>query len=175
MRRVTAILTLLFITTVANAQSKTAAASSSRVSVNNISERALVLSEKEINVTTELVSNITDYKSIYIVEAMMFMPDWDRFAYSRTPVKNLTGMLKSSRFEIVNPYEYSNRKFNKDKYFLRDIKDDNAIYLYLNQSRGKGDDLNTSLILRNSEGETLFKANFINAGMNEVLDVITGI
>jgi len=35
--------------------------------------------------------------------------------------------------------------------------------------------MNSTLILRNSQNEILYKANFVNAGMNEIVDVVTSL
>jgi uncharacterized protein VirK/YbjX len=76
---------------------------------------------------------------------------------------------------VINPYIYDKRAAKKNNHFLKDIKNDKGIYLYLDQTRGKGDDVNSTLILRNSENEILYKVNFVNAGMNEILDAVTSL
>jgi len=158
-----------------NSPSKSEPVVSTKVSVVNEDERELVLSEKEINILIELPSNIDQYNTIYIIGANIFIPEWDRCIYNKTSARRTAEALMSSSLEVVNPYTYDKRAARKNKFFLRNIKNDKGIYLYLNQTKGKGDDLNSTLILRNSQNEILYKANFVNAGMNEIVDVLTSL
>lgn len=148
---------------------------SNNVSVTSINERELILSEKENSVIIELSPDIDQYNTIYIISANIFIPEWDRCVYNKTSARRTAEALMSSSLEVVNPYKYNKRAAMKNKFFLRNIKNDKGIYLYLNQTKGKGDDMNSTLILRNSQNEILYKANFVNAGMNEILDVLTSL
>ena len=177
--RIITIIVLFLVTNTINAQSNSgsasASASSSKVSVNNITERELVLSEKVNSVVIELSPDIDQYNTIYIVNATLWSSISNRSYYDKWNVEKTKDALISSSLEVIEPHSYDKRAWKKDKYFLRSIKNDKGIYLYLDQTKGKGDDVNSTLILRNSQNEILYKANFVNAGMNEILDVVTSL
>ena len=158
-----------------NSPSETESVVSTKVSVVNEDERELVLSEKEINILIELPSNIDQYNTIYIVDAYLWNDTYNNSSYAKWTAGYLKKILISSSLEVIEPVSYDKQGWKKDPYFLRNIKNDKGIYLYLNQTKGRGDDVNSTLILRNSQKEILFKANFVNAGMNEILDVLTSL
>jgi len=43
------------------------------------------------------------------------------------------------------------------------------LYLYLTQNVGRGDDINTSIVVRDWKNKLIYSATHINTGLNEVL------
>ena len=82
------------------------------------------------------------------------------------PVKNL---LEMGVFEIVNPYVFDSKRFKKEPLYLKSIKKESYLYLYLIQSQGKGDDINTTFIIRDWKNKQIYNATHINTGLNEIL------
>jgi hypothetical protein len=74
-----------------------------------------------------------------------------------------------SVLEIINPYEFDRRRFKKDRNYLKEIKKETYLYLYLTQNVGRGDDINTSIVVRDWKNKLIYSATHINTGLNEVL------
>ncbi len=77
--------------------------------------------------------------------------------------------LGLSAFTIMNPFKVDKKRFKKDSNFLKTIKNESYLYLYLKQGKGKGDDINTTFIVRDWKNKQIYNATHINTGLNEIL------
>ena len=82
------------------------------------------------------------------------------------PVRNL---LEMGVFEIVNPIGFDYRRYKKEPLYLKSIKKESYLYLYLIQRQGRGDDINTTFIIRDWKNKQIYNATHINTGLNEIL------
>ena len=174
------IILLLFIPLVSFGQDKLIIQSKTNVSSSTNIENELVLSDLKTTIKTPLTADLSVYTHILLVDVNKLTPSGvfsgsfegkpfgagvaNKYGYQ--PVQTL---LKLSFFEIINPFEFNKRKFKKNHNYLKTIKEESYLYLYLNQSRGRGDDLNTTIIVRDWKNKQIYNATHINTGLNEIL------
>ena len=174
------LLLLLFIPLVSFGQDKLIIQSKTNVSTSTNIENELVLSDLKTTIKTPLTADLSVYTHILLVDVNMLTPggvlsktiprgkighNWVN-VYGYQPVQQL---LSLSFFEIINPYEFDKRKFKKNHNYLKTIKKESYLYLYLIQSKGRGDDINTTFIVRDWKNKQIYNATHINTGLNEIL------
>jgi len=146
---------------------------------NFTKENELVLSEEKTNVKTPLTADLSNYTDILLVNISLKNDDYSKWhdtdmlnhlphinSKAYIPVKDI---LSLSVFKIQNPIEIDRKKFKKDRYFLKSIKKDSYLYLILKQTKGRGDDVNSSIIVRDYKNKIIYNATHINTGLNEIL------
>ena len=136
-----------------------------KTEVNNVTRvaRPLVLSDEKTTIKTPLTADLSIYTHILIVDVTNKygkMGKWE--------AKDLEKMLSLTIFEIMNPYEVHKRA-KKEPNFLKTVKDESYLYLYLKRSKGRGDDVNTTFIIRDWKNKQIYNATHINTGLNEIL------
>ena len=154
--------------------------------VNIVNERDLVLSEKSTKVFIEFPDDMSTYTDILIIDASLHKEAWTRPANPQLnwPERyfpesfNMTWencikvkkALSGTIFNIQDPQEdrKSCRKIGMNH--LKNIKNESYLYLYLRQSKGKGDDINTSFMLRDYNNKLLYRATGINVSFEELLE-----
>ena len=158
-------------------QSKTSISSETNI------ENELVLSDEKTTIKTPLIADLSNYTHLLLVKVNLkldnkgfpkskftdelfsnYKSHMSKLAYE--PVKNL---LEMGVFEIVNPYVFDSKRFKKEPLYLKSIKKESYLYLYLIQSQGKGDDINTTFIIRDWKNKQIYNATHINTGLNEIL------
>ncbi|MEO2057054.1 MAG: hypothetical protein ABGW67_06620 [Flavobacteriaceae bacterium] len=142
-------------------------------------ENELVLSEEKTNVKTPLTADLSNYTDILLVNISLKDDDYSKWydtdMYNHLPHINskayipVKDILSLSVFKIQNPIEINRKKFKKDRYFLKSIKKDSYLYLILKQTKGRGDDVNSSIIVRDYKNKIIYNATHINTGLNEIL------
>ena len=142
-----------------------------------VNERELVLSEKQIDVKTPITVDLNDYTHILIVKGLTRKPvskAINKYFYmNKSSLSTIESTLSSSIFEILNPYTYDKKKYKKEgKNYLKTVKDESYLYLYITESTGKGDDINCSIILRDWKNKMIYSASHINYGLDEALSPI---
>ena len=80
----------------------------------------------------------------------------------------LNEMLSLTVFEIMNPFKVDKKRARKELNFLKTIKNESYLYLQIRQSKGRGDDVNTTFIIRDWKNKIIYNATHINLGLNEV-------
>ena len=125
-------------------------------------ENDLVLSEKSINIKTPFTADLSKYTHILLVDCLPlgYSPKWS--------YKDVKEILSLTVFEIMNPYEVDKKRFKKEPNFLKTIKNESYLYLSISHNRGRGDDTNTTLIIRDWKNKIIYNATHINYGDNEV-------
>ena len=129
--------------------------------------------EPSVNVRVPLNTDLNNFTDILIVDATMY--DVCGFGVTNTKMCSKTAekiedVLSSSIFNIKNPYSVDKKRAKKDSQFLKTIKKDSYLHLYIRVTRGVGPNMNTSLVLRNSQNnKTIYSATHINIGLEEVL------
>ena len=78
-------------------------------------------------------------------------------------------ILAYTPFEIINPIEFDKNKYKKTPMYLKSIKKESYLYMYISQSQGRGDDINTTFIIRDWKNKQIYNATHINTGLNEIL------
>ena len=160
-------------------QSKTSVSNSTNI------ENELVLSETNYTIKTPLTADLSNYTHILLVNINLYVQkvlpfrgrysndiglkggyDKYRNIYAYSPVQNL---LEMGIFEIINPYELNRKRYLKEPMYLKTIKNESNLYLYINQTDGRGDDINTTIIIRDWKNKQIYNATYINAGLNEIL------
>ena len=67
-----------------------------------------------------------------------------------------------------NPYEFDKKRFKKEPNYLKQLKKNLFIFIY-SQSKVRGDDINTTFIIRDWKNKQIYNATHINTGLNEIL------
>ena len=156
--------------------------------VNVVNERDLVLSEKSTKVFTEFPENMSMYTDILIVDAslhqeaykyqhsvdMDFKPIYATMPagtyFKRGTTAKIYNILSSTIFNIQDPYVINKKTAKRNPKFLQEIKKESYLYLYVRQSRGKGDDINTSFMLRDYNRKLIYRATSVNTSLDEILE-----
>ena len=140
------------------------------IDINTEEKVAIPLGEPKVKIIKKLEVNLKDYKKIAIVEAPYKRRSWYKF---------IEKVLISSQFEIINPANRKNKvfkkKFKKNPLFLRNEKNENWLYLYINRSSKiiKGFKYNTSFVtLRDFNNEIIYKSEEVNRTSIEMLDFL---
>ena len=132
------------------------------ISSSTIEENELVLSEKSSVIKTPLTADLSNYTHLLMVKVQL-SNRWLGYGH----VENL---LSLTAFEIMNPEKVDKKRARKHGYtFLKTMKNESYLYLYLVEVTGKGDDINTSFIIRDWKNKIIYNATHINTGLNEVL------
>jgi len=151
------------------------------VKQQTIVQRALNLSEEKTIVKTPITADLSEYTHILLVNVSIFLGydlmekfsvDWKKYnvksesKYGYEPIENI---LSLSTFEIMNPIRLNKKRYKKELNYLKTIKNESYLYFYFNQRLGKGDDINTTFIIRDWKNKTIYNATHINTGLNEIL------
>ena len=143
-------------------------------SVSSYTENELVLSEKQIDIKTPITVDLSNYTHILIVKSTMGRGAFGVFYFDKSTINNLASKLSSSIFNIIRPQAYDKKRYWKQgKSFLKNVKDKSYLYMYYSESKGKGDDINSKLLIRDWENKLIYSASHINYGIDEVLSPIT--
>ena len=160
------ILLLLFIPLLSFGQEQTQATVIQQYTTNRSStnvENELVLSEEKTNIKTPLTADLSIYTHVLIVNVTNIYGQMNK-----TEAQDLEKMLSLTIFKVMNPYKVHKRA-KKEPSFLKTVKNESYLYLYLNRTRGRGDDVNTTFIIRDSKNKIVYNATHINTGLNEIL------
>ena len=152
----------------------------SKTSISNKTniENELVLSSEKTTIKTPLTADLSNYTHLALVKINTHITGYSRIVFSEqfnNKTSNTKGcvpvgkLLSMSVLEIINPYEFDRRRFKKDRNYLKEIKKETYLYLYLTQNVGRGDDINTSIVVRDWKNKLIYSATHINTGLNEVL------
>lgn len=166
------ILLLLFIPLVSIGQEEvTVIQSKTNISSSTNVENELVLSDEKTTIKTPLTADLSNYTHVLIVNStLVAWGTWgNRFSMDREVTKKLENLLSLTVFEIMNPYEVNKKRAKKEPNFLRTIKNESYLYLYVKQGKGRGDDVNTTFIIRDWKNKQIYNATHINTGLNEIL------
>jgi hypothetical protein len=155
------VLILLFIPLVSFGQEEVTVIQS-KTSVSTNIENDLVLSEKSINVKVPFSADLSKYTTILLIDVSRFW-NRDEFNYS-----SISDVLSLTVFEIKNPYDIDKKRFKKEPNFLKTIKKDSYLYLSYKEFTGRGDDKNSTLIIRDWKNKIIYNATHINTGLNEI-------
>ena len=142
---------------------KTQTNSFSRTDVEN----ELVLSNEKTTIKTPLTADLSNYTHLLLVDATLGSDNWYFASYPQ--FNKLEKLLSLSVFEVMNPYKVNKKRFKKEPNFLKTIKIESYLYMYINQSQGRGDDINTTFIIRDWKNKQIYNATHINTGLNEIL------
>ena len=145
-------------------------------STTNI-ERELVLSDEKTTIKTPLTADLSNYTHLLLVDVNITTGEsgWKKFSkYAYPDLRNQAfvkakDMLAYSIFEVINPIEFDKKRFRKEPLYLKSIKKESYLYMYINQSQGRGDDINTTFIIRDWKNKQIYNATHINTGLNEIL------
>ena len=163
------ILLLLFIPLVSFGQTVLKSTTNTNISSETNIENELVLSDENTTIKTPLTTDLSNYTHLLIIDATLYS-DWaEDYVGWRNEFIRLENLLSLTVFEVMNPYRVDRKRFRKESNFLRTMKNDSYLYLYLRQAAGRGDDVNTSIIIRDSKNKIIYNATHINTGLNEVL------
>tara|TARA_R110002153_G_scaffold162539_2_gene315102 strand:+ start:2557 stop:3105 length:549 start_codon:yes stop_codon:yes gene_type:complete len=152
-------------------QSKTSVSSSTNI------ENELVLSDEKTTIKTPLTADLSNYTHLLLVDILIH--SYSEYFYGNNGVgtlvyqagayKEVKNYLGLSAFTVMNPYEVDKKRFKKNLTFLKTIKNESYLYLYLRQGKGRGDDRNTTFIIRDWKNKIIYNATHINTGLNEIL------
>ena len=141
-----------------------------KVQSSSYVENELVLSNEKTTIKTPLTVDLNNYTHLLIVNSTL---GWgnpiNRFGMDRIETKKLENLLSLTVFEIMNPYTVNKSRAKKEPTFLKTLKDESYLYLYIRQGKGRGDDVNTSIIIRDWNNKIIYNASHINTGLNEIL------
>ena len=164
------LLILLFIPLVSFGQDDvTVVAVKSETKINTNIENELVLSDEKTTIKTPLTADLGNYTHLLIVDYTY--PSFRNIVFdsSKQGNESLKQTLSLSVFEIMNPFEVDKKRAKKEPNFLKTIKNESYLYLYIRQGKGRGDDVNTTIIVRDWKNKQIYSATHINTGLNEIL------
>ena len=158
------LLLLLFIPLVSFGQDEvTVIQSKTNISSSTNVENELVLSEKSVNVKVPFSADLSKYTHILLVDNLPY--SWN--SANRDSYGFLKRLLSLSVFEVMNPYEVDKKRFKKEPNFLKTIKNESYLYLSVIGERGRGDDANLTVIIRDWKNKFIYNATYINYGFSE--------
>tara|TARA_B110000483_G_C17938190_1_gene443508 strand:+ start:456 stop:722 length:267 start_codon:yes stop_codon:yes gene_type:complete len=70
----------------------------------------------------------------------------------------------------TNSQHEQKKSFKVNPKYLQDVKKEAYLYLYIRQSKGMGDDINTSFILRDYNRKLIYRATGFNVTLDEILE-----
>lgn len=149
---------------------------SSKTTNTTLVENELVLSESSTSIKTPLTIELENYTHILIIN-YTYIHKWtnslgpqSRIQSNKYGNRKLSDALSLSPLIVLDPYEVKKSKARKDSSFLKNMKDEKFLYLYIKEGFGRGDDINTTIIIRDYNNKTLYHSNHINVGLNQVLE-----
>ena len=137
-------------------------------------ENELVLSDEKTTIKTPLTADLSNYTHLLLVDYTLAKKGFNYTAkindiFFKNYPDELKEMLSLTVFEIMNPRQVDKKRARKEPNFLRTIKNESYLYLQIRQSKGKGDDVNTTFIIRDWKNKQIYNATHINTGLNEIL------
>ena len=121
-------------------QSKTSVSSKTNI------ENELVLSNEKTTIKTPLIADLSNYTHLLIVDFTLASHNNTYFGMHKPQAEKLENLLSLTIFEIMNPYEVNKKRAKKEPNFLKTIKNESYLHLYVRQGKGRGDDINTSIV-----------------------------
>ena len=137
--------------------------------VNNVTRvaRPLVLSDEKTTIKTPLTADLSNYTHMLLVDYKLSRGG--SFVAYGLEAGKIQETLSLSVFEIMNPFKVDKKRARKELNFLKTIKNESYLYLQIRQSKGRGDDVNTTFIIRDWKNKIIYNATHINTGLNEIL------
>ena len=169
------LLLLLFIPIVSFGQDDVtvvAVKSETNVSSKTTIENELVLSDEKTTIKTPLTADLSNYTNLLLVDVKILYwrgEPYNSWDYEKFSTERVEEILELSVFNIITPRSIDTKRARKEPYFLRTIKNKSYLYLYLKQGSGRGDDVNTTFIIRDWKNKLIYNATHINTGLNEIL------
>ena len=148
------------------------------VKQRTVVQRALNLSDEKTTVKTPLTADLSNYTHLLLVQFSLQKPlcigmgDLGKGSFENCDERAnfLEDLLSLTILEIMNPYSINKKKAKKEPYFLKTVKNESYLYLYLKQGSGRGDDINTTFVIRDWKNKTIYSSTHINTGLNEILN-----
>ena len=132
--------------------------------------RANLMAPAEQEIKIPLALDLNNYTTIALVGVTYVHPSGKKSS-NRGTYRNFEQLLLNSPFTIINPATYDKKKFRKNSRFLRDIKNDDWLYLCFRLS-DEGVNSIKSIIVRNSQNRVMYNASTTNVTLEETLSPI---
>ena len=132
--------------------------------------RANLMAPAGQEIKIPLTIDLNNYTTIALVGVTYVHPSGKKSS-NRGTYRNFEQLLLKSPFTILNPATYDKKKFRKNSRFLRDIKNDDWLYLYFRLS-DEGVNSIKSIIVRNSQNRVMYNASTTNVTLEETLSPI---
>ena len=129
--------------------------------------RANLMAPAGQEIKIPLTIDLNNYTTIALVGVTYVHPSGKKSS-NRGTYRNFEQLLLKSPFTILNPATYDKKKFRKNSRFLRDIKNDDWLYLYFRLS-DEGVNSIKSIIVRNSQNRVMYNASTTNVTLEETL------
>ena len=136
----------------------------------NGAARANLMAPAGQEIKIPLTTDLNNYTTIALVGVTYVHPSGKKSS-NRGTYRNFEQLLLNSPFSILNPATYDKKKFRKNSRFLRDIKNDDWLYLYFRLS-DEGVNSIKSIIIRNSQNRVIYNASTTNVTLEETLSPI---
>ena len=135
--------------------------------------RANLMAPAGQEIKIPLTIDLNNYTTIALVGVTYVHPSGKKSS-NRGTYRNFEQLLLNSPFTIINPATYDKKKFRKNSRFLRDIKNDDWLYLYFRLS-DEGVNSIKGIIVRNSQNKIIYNALTTNVTLEETLSPIVDI
>ncbi len=132
--------------------------------------RANLMAPAGQEIKIPLTTDLNNYTTIALV-GVTYVHLSGKKSSNRGTYRNFEQLLLNSPFSILNPATYDKKKFRKNSRFLRDIKNDDWLYLYFRLS-DEGVNSIKSIIIRNSQNRVIYNASTTNVTLEETLSPI---
>ena len=132
--------------------------------------RANLMAPAGQEIKIPLTIDLNNYTTIALVGVTYVHPSGKKSS-NRGKYRNFEQLLLNSPFTIINPATYDKKKFRKNSRFLRDIKNNDWLYLYFKLS-DEGVNSIKSIIVRNSQNRIIYNALTTNVTLEETLSPI---
>ena len=136
----------------------------------NGAARANLMAPAGQEIKTPLTIDLNNYTTIALVGVTYVHPSGKKSS-NRGKYRNFEQLLLNSPFTIINPATYDKKKFRKNSRFLRNIKNDDWLYLYFRLS-DEGVNSIKSIIVRDSQNRLIYNASTTNVTLEETLSPI---
>ena len=132
--------------------------------------RANLMAPAGQEIKIPLTIDLNNYTTIALVGVTYVHPSGKKSS-NRGTYRNFEQLLLKSPFTILNPATYDKKKFRKNSRFLRDIKNDDWLYLYFRLS-DEGVNSIKNIIVRNSQNIVLYNESTTNVTLEEMVSPI---
>ena len=120
---------------------------------------------EKTSIKTPLTADLSNYTHLLLIKSIIINND----GIQSDEPNIIENLLSLSVFEIMSPLRVSYRKWKKSSTFLKTMKNESYLYIYIHQAINPGLDVNTTFIIRDWKNKTIYNATYLNTGLNEIL------
>ncbi len=127
---------------------------------------AAAMNDASTNIIVPLEVDLNNYTHIALVGVTYVYTSTGNKVSGKSQYEDFTTYFLNSPLSVINPYEYNKKVAKKNNRLLREIKNPNWLYLYLDTSL-VGVDIHSILVLRDSMNKIIFQGKYVNVSASD--------